>query len=185
MCLAVGVISVEWTPCRRPKVSWSRGTYFSRYTQYVPPFLLVNMDMCAVMCSDARLPSACLCHGSMDHHTISPCLLPIERMGDFIPWLSRKCTMVTRSINRANFRCEGELIIGPILDDRLKERFRKHWKGVLCIHFRVCVCVCVYPRATDHTFWHRNLFFGLSDSWDMRKKRVGFFSSKFSFLRFL
>ena len=33
--------------------------------------------------------------------------------------------------------------IGPILDDRLKEKFLKPWKGVLCIHFRVCVSVCV------------------------------------------
>ena len=29
--------------------------------------------------------------------------------------------------------------IGPILDDRLKEKFL----GVLCIHFRVCLCVCL------------------------------------------
>ena len=31
------------------------------------------------------------------------------------------------------------IYIGPILDDRLKEKFLKPGKGVLCIHFRVCV----------------------------------------------
>ena len=45
----------------------------------------------------------------------------------------------------------------------------KPWKGVLCIHFRVCLSVCV--RSTEHTFWPRNLIFGLKDPWDMRKKR--------------
>ena len=58
-------------------------------------------------------------------------------------------------------------LIGPILDDRLKEKFLKRWKGVLCIHFRVCLTVCT--RATEHTFWPRNL--------------ICF--SKLSFLRFL
>ena len=33
--------------------------------------------------------------------------------------------------------------IGTIIDDRLKEKSLKPWKGVLCIHFLVCVCVCV------------------------------------------
>ena len=31
----------------------------------------------------------------------------------------------------------------------------------------VCVCLCVCARATGHTFWSRNLIFGLSDPWDM------------------
>ena len=56
--------------------------------------------------------------------------------------------------------------IGPILDDRLKEKILKPWKGALSIHFRVClsvsvcvcVCVCLCTRATDHSFWARNLF---------------------------
>ena len=52
------------------------------------------------------------------------------------------------------------IAIGPILDDRLKEKFMKPWKCVLCIHFRVCVCVCVCTRATDHRFWARILIFG-------------------------
>ena len=29
-----------------------------------------------------------------------------------------------------------------IFDDRLREKFLKSWKGVLYIHFRVCLCVC-------------------------------------------
>merc|ERR1711923_154855 len=33
----------------------------------------------------------------------------------------------------------------------------------------VCLSVCV--RSTEHTFWPRNLIFGLKDPWDMRKKR--------------
>ena len=48
--------------------------------------------------------------------------------------------------------------IGPILDDRLKEKLLKPWKGALCFHFRVCPSVCpsvrlsVCSRATSHTF---------------------------------
>ena len=38
-------------------------------------------------------------------------------------------------------------------------------------------------RATEHSFWPRNLIFGLSDPCDMRKKTL--FFSKFSFLPFL
>ena len=33
--------------------------------------------------------------------------------------------------------------IGPILDDKLKEKFLEPWKGVLCIHVRACLCVDV------------------------------------------
>ena len=38
---------------------------------------------------------------------------------------------------------------GPIFDDRLKEKFLKPCKDVLCIHFHVRVFVC--KRATDHS----------------------------------
>ena len=56
-----------------------------------------------------------------------------------------------------------------------RKNLLKPWNGVLCIHFRVClsICLCVCSRATDHTFWPRNLFFGLNglnDPWDTRKK---------------
>ena len=53
--------------------------------------------------------------------------------------------------------------IGLILKDmdRLKEKLLKPWKGALCFHFRVCLSVC--NRATEHTFWPRNLIFGPSD----------------------
>ena len=78
-------------------------------------------------------------------------------------------------------------IVGPILDDRLKEKILKPWKGALSIHFGVCLSVClsVCPylctRATDHSFWARNLIFGLSDPWDMRKKRI--FGNFYAFYR--
>ena len=38
------------------------------------------------------------------------------------------------------------------------------------LHFRVCLSVCT--RATEHTFWPKNLIFGSSDPWDTRKKRI-------------
>ena len=44
---------------------------------------------------------------------------------------------------------------GPILDDRLKEKILKPSKGVLCIHFRVCLsvclCVCLSVRGLQST----------------------------------
>ena len=65
------------------------------------------------------------------------------------------------------------VIIGPILD-RLKETFLKPWKGVLCIHFRVCVSVCLRrlqctPFDVGIQFlgwvilgtWERNAFFDI------------------------
>ena len=59
-------------------------------------------------------------------------------------------------------------IIGPIRDDSLKEKILKPWKGALishsvCLSVCVSVCVCVCERAIGHTFWPRNLIFGLSD----------------------
>ena len=33
--------------------------------------------------------------------------------------------------------------------------------------------------ATEHTFWPRNIIFGLNDPWDMRKKQVFFFLRNF------
>ena len=64
---------------------------------------------------------------------------------------------------------DTDLLVGPILDDRLKEKLLK---GALCSHFQVYLSVC--SRATGHTFWPRNLIFGLIDPWDMRKKRIFF-----------
>ena len=71
------------------------------------------------------------------------------------------------------------MYIGPILD-MLKEKILKPWKGVLSIHFRVClsVCISVRKRATGNSFLPRNLILGLSDLWDMC-------FSKSLFLRFL
>ena len=64
--------------------------------------------------------------------------------------------------------------VGPILDDRLKEKLLKPWKSAHSSHFRVCPSV--RTQATGHTFWPRNLIFGLNDPWDMRKKRIFLFS---------
>ena len=53
----------------------------------------------------------------------------------------------------------------------------------------VCVClsVCLSVRtwATEHIFWPRNLIFGLSDPWDMRKKRIFLFFEIFIFTLFI
>ena len=69
-------------------------------------------------------------------------------------------------------------LVGPIFDDRLKEKLLKPWKDAHSGHFHVyvcvcvCVSVCVHRRATEHSFWPRNLIFGLSDPWYMRKKHI-------------
>ena len=75
--------------------------------------------------------------------------------------------------------------IGPILDDRLKE---KSWNPKRCpLYSLSClsVCLCVYTRATEHTFWHRNLIFGSNDPWDMRKKHIFLFFEIFIFTLFI
>ena len=41
--------------------------------------------------------------------------------------------------------------VGPILDDRLKEKLLKPWKGALCSHYRVCLSVCVSVRELQST----------------------------------
>ena len=53
----------------------------------------------------------------------------------------------------------------------------------LCVCLSVCVSVCT--RATEHTFWHRNVIFGSSDPWDMRKKRIFLFFEIFIFTLFI
>ena len=76
-----------------------------------------------------------------------------------------------------------EISIGPILDDRLKEKLLKPWKGAHSSHFRVCLCV--RTRATGHTFWPENLIFRLNDPWDMRKKTAFLFFEIFIFTLFI
>ena len=56
--------------------------------------------------------------------------------------------------------------IGPILDDRLKEKILKPWNIVLCFHFRVCLCVCLsfdlgtwFMEWVILGSWKRNAFF--------------------------
>ena len=57
-------------------------------------------------------------------------------------------TMIWFRIERGTQFIEniGILIVGPIRDDRLKEKILKPWKGVLCINFRVCLSVCFSVR---------------------------------------
>ena len=52
------------------------------------------------------------------------------------------------------------VLIGPILDDRLKEKILKPWKGAHSSH---CVCPSVRAWTTGHIFWPRKLIFGLSN----------------------
>ena len=52
----------------------------------------------------------------------------------------------------------------------------------VCVCLSVCVSVC--RRATEHIFWPRNLIFGLSNHWDMRKKRISFVFRNFQFYAF-
>ena len=60
---------------------------------------------------------------------------------------------------------------------KIWKKILKPWKGVLCLFLLPCLSVC--PRATEHTFWPKNLILGLKDPWDMRKKRILFCFSKF------
>ena len=51
-----------------------------------------------------------------------------------IPWNCWKISTIGYKLH--------QIFFGPIFDDRLKEKFLKPCKGVLCIHFRVYVSVC-------------------------------------------
>ena len=84
--------------------------------------------------------------------------------------------------NQPVFPVTYMLIIRPILDNRLKEKILKPWK---CAQSSHSVCVCVCTRATDHSFWVRNLIFGLSDPWNIRKKRIFLFFEIFIFTLFI
>ena len=56
----------------------------------------------------------------------------------------------------------SQRFIRPILDDGLKERILNPERAFSVITF-VCACLCVSPWAREHSFWPRNLIFGLSD----------------------
>ena len=51
---------------------------------------------------------------------------------------------------------------------------QKSWnpERVSSVFTFVSVCTSVCERATEYTFWPRNLMFGLKDPWDMGKKRI-------------
>ena len=48
----------------------------------------------------------------------------------------------------------ANIIIGPIIDDRLKEKLLKPWKGAHSSHSRVCLCVyvsvCLFANYRAH-----------------------------------
>ena len=78
-----------------------------------------------------------------------------------------------------------QYVIGPILDDRLKEKILKPWKGAHSSHFRVCVSVCVCVTRLQSTSFDLGIWFlgwVILGTWE---KNAFFCFSKFSFLRFL
>ena len=75
-----------------------------------------------------------------------------------------------------------KVVIGSILDERLKEKNPETLKG--CPQQSLCVSVCVCGLQ-GHIFWPRNLIFGLNDPWDMRKKRIFLFFEIFIFTLFM
>ena len=82
-----------------------------------------------------------------------------------------------------NVYANGILVhIGPILDDRLKDRLRKPWKGVLFTFVCVCVCTRGLLRSRSHFFQPRKLIFGLNNPWKMKKKHFFFENSIFTLL---
>ena len=63
-----------------------------------------------------------------------------------------------------------------------KKKKLKPRKGAHSSH---TVYVCVRKQATGRTFWHGNLIFGLTDPWDMWKKRNVLFFEIFIFTLFV
>merc|ERR1711923_229321 len=56
---------------------------------------------------------------------------------------------------------------------------------LLSIDFSILCLPLVCARATGHIFWPRNLIFGLSDPWDMKKKPHFLFFEIFIFTLFI
>ena len=81
-----------------------------------------------------------------------------------------KC-MCVKCVHRAQVT-----VFGPILDDRLKEKILKPWKGGHSSHFRVCLCVCDL-LAYQPNFWVERS--------DMKKKSVFLFFKILIFTLFM
>ena len=62
------------------------------------------------------------------------------------------CIMILIKCKHVNREVDGSIPddIGPILDDRLKEKL-KPWKGAHSSHFRVCPSVCLSVRGLQDT----------------------------------
>ena len=65
-----------------------------------------------------------------------------------VKWLNIMGIMILIKCKHVNREVDGSIPddIGPILDDRLKEKL-KPWKGAHSSHFRVCVCLSVCLSA--------------------------------------
>ena len=90
---------------------------------------------------------------------------------------------------REDFGCGFHVEFWPILDDRLKEKILKPWKGALSSHsespsVRLFVCLCVCEQATGHNFWPRNLISGLSSPCWHEEKRIFLLLEIFIFTHF-
>ena len=88
-----------------------------------------------------------------------------------------------------------DFFLQPIIKDRPKNyffcfskfsflRFLQTFFDFFSYTTLVNFCLSVCPRATGHTFWPRNLIFGLNDPWDMRKKSFFLFFRNFHFYAF-
>ena len=85
---------------------------------------------------------------------------PRSHLNDRLPGKTVRAQDVAAGGGEAEFFGEKTgVYIGPILDDRLKEKFLKPSKGVLCIHFRVClsVCLCVCLCVCLHAGYRAHL----------------------------
>ena len=114
-------------------------------------------------------------------------------------WTFRLFRILSASLqgNYVNFRYDRQIIetlpsilfkdfLGRSLMIGWREKILKPWKSAHSSH-SVCLCVCVSvcKQDTGHTFWPRNLIFGLSDPWDMRKNRIFLFFKIFIFTLFI
>ena len=97
----------------------------------------------------------------------------------FIVWRDVFCWLLDRS-----------LMIGWRKNPETLKVCSLYSRSCLSVCVSVCVCVClsvclsVCTRATEDTFWHRNVIFGSNDPWDMRKKRIFFVFRNLHFYAF-
>ena len=102
----------------------------------------------------------------------------------FIVKISRYPVLIINDFNHmGTLSALRSLFIGPILDDRLKEKLLKPWKGAFCSHFRVCLCVCLSVRSRRTPFDLGTYFLGqvILETWEIN---AFFVFRKFHFYAF-